>query len=119
MLKLSDIFTLSTLLFLIVLVVVVSLLIVYITTNLSLNLFVLWVFVVAVLFFSFLGVILFFKRTNDKVLSDLKELIEYLQEINNKNYEAVVKTKHFSEFLQIELLLKNIVKRLHKKDHKK
>ncbi len=54
-----------------------------------------------------------------KLLQDLKELQNYLNELSDKNYKAVVKIKYFREFLEMALRLKNIVKRLHNKEIKK
>jgi hypothetical protein len=46
---------------------------------------------------------------------DINALVEYLEELNAKNYDAQLEIKHSLEFLKISLLLKNIVKRLYKK----
>jgi len=69
--------------------------------------------------FAFICVYLVYKKIVKDISYDLNQVKNYLEEINEKNYEAVIKTKHFSEFLQIELLLKNISKRLRKRDGKK
>jgi len=75
------------------------------------------------LFFVFMGVILIAsfisKKMSEKVLYDISQITNYLDEISNKNYKAVIHTKHFFEFLQISLLLKNLVKKLAKNDKKK
>lgn len=61
-----------------------------------------------------------FKNINKKILYDIEQIRLYLEKISNKKYNAVVKVKHFYEFLHISLMLKNIVKKLHSKDkHKK
>lgn len=54
-----------------------------------------------------------------RVVYDIKQLTSYLDEVSDKNYKAVVKTKYFYEFLQISLLLKNLVKKLAKNEKKK
>jgi len=59
------------------------------------------------------------KKTIDRVNSDVKDIKEYLEDINAKDYKSVIKIKHYVEFLEISLLLKNIVKRLKQKDSKK
>jgi two-component system phosphate regulon sensor histidine kinase PhoR len=57
---------------------------------------------------------------NKKIIYDMQQLKNYLHEISKKNYEAVLKVKHLHEFLEISIVLKNIVKRLkHKKSKKK
>ena len=50
-----------------------------------------------------------------KLDKDINALTEYLEELNDKNYEAELEIHHNLEFLKISLLLKNIVKRLYKK----
>jgi signal transduction histidine kinase len=52
-------------------------------------------------------------------LYDIEQLTNYLDEISNKNYKAIIKTKYFYEFLQISLLLKNLVKKLSNRDKQK
>ena len=71
----------------------------------------------------FIGVIIvaaYISRTmSKKIVYDISQIRNYLDEISNKNYKAVIKTKYFYEFLQISLLLKNLVKKLSKNDKKK
>jgi signal transduction histidine kinase len=59
------------------------------------------------------------KRMSARVLYDIEQLTNYLDEISNKNYKAIIKTKYFYEFLQISLLLKNLVKKLSNRDKQK
>ena len=54
-----------------------------------------------------------------KIRYEIEQINKYLLEISNNNYKAVIKTKYFSEFLQISLLLKNLVKKLHNRDRQK
>lgn len=76
--------------------------------------------ILGILFTSILLLIYYsIKSMNNKLLQDVKELNEYLEEVSNKNYEAVVKIRHFSEFLEMSMRLKNIIKRLNNKDTKK
>jgi signal transduction histidine kinase len=58
-------------------------------------------------------------KISKRVNYDVNQISDYLSEIANKNYKAVIKTKYFSEFLQISLLLKNLVKKLANRDKKK
>ena len=58
------------------------------------------------------------KSISNKLSKDVEELQEYLDDINNKNYDSIIKINTFQEFLQISLLLKNIVKRLNQKEKK-
>ncbi|HLD22313.1 MAG TPA: HAMP domain-containing sensor histidine kinase, partial [Sulfuricurvum sp.] len=43
----------------------------------------------------------------------------YLDEVSAKNYRAVLKPEYFREFLQISIMLKNLVKKLHNRDKQK
>lgn len=75
------------------------------------------------LFFVFIGIVLIAtyvsKLMSQRIVYDISQITSYLDEISNKNYKAVVKTKYFYEFLQISLLLKNLVKKLSKNEKKK
>lgn len=75
------------------------------------------------LLFIFLAVLiialLISKRMSKKVIYDIEQITNYLDEISNKNYTSIIKIKYFYEFLQISLLLKNLVKKLSKNEKKK
>ena len=58
-------------------------------------------------------------KISKRVSYDISQISNYLNEISNKNYKAVIKTQYFSEFLQISLLLKNLLKKLANRDKKK
>ncbi len=58
-------------------------------------------------------------KISKKVNYDIDQISFYLNEISNKNYKAIVKTKYFHEFLHISLLLKNLVKKLANREKKK
>ncbi|MCW8954217.1 MAG: sensor histidine kinase, partial [Sulfurimonas sp.] len=72
------------------------------------------VFLIIVLIASYIS-----KIMSQRIVYDISQITSYLDEISNKNYKAVVKTKYFHEFLQISLLLKNLVKKLSKNEKKK
>jgi signal transduction histidine kinase len=59
------------------------------------------------------------RAMSKKIVYDIMQITKYLDAISNKNYKATVKTKYFYEFLQISLLLKNLVKKLHHRDKQK
>jgi amino acid transporter len=69
---------------------------------------------------TFMILLIYFSIKNiSTILSkDVEELQNYLNEINNKNYDAIIKINTFQEFLRISLLLKNIVKRVNQKEKK-
>ena len=76
--------------------------------------------ILGIAFLSILLLIYFsIKNIHHKLSQDITELQNYLDEVSNKNYKAVVKIKYFHEFLEMSLRLKNIVKRLNNKDAKK
>lgn len=59
------------------------------------------------------------KRMSEKIVYDIQQITKFLDEISNKNYNAIIKTKYFYEFLQISLMLKNLVKKLSTRDKQK
>lgn len=54
-----------------------------------------------------------------KTRYDILQITRYLDEISAKNYRAVLKPEYFREFLQISIMLKNLVKKLHNRDKQK
>ncbi len=58
-------------------------------------------------------------KISKKAQYDIAQITHYLHEISAKNYMAVLKPEHFREFLQITLLLKNLVKKLRNRDKQK
>jgi len=56
------------------------------------------------------------KKMSEKISYDIEQITNYLDEITKKNYGAVIKIEYFYEFLQIALIVKNLVKKLHSKD---
>lgn len=55
------------------------------------------------------------KFFTDKLLRDIEHFTEYIEEINKKNYDAILKIQHYTEFLRMALTFKNLVKRLRPK----
>ncbi len=72
------------------------------------------VFVIAVLVAFYAS-----KKMSEKIVYDIKQITKFLDEMSNKNYNAIIKTKYFYEFLQISLMLKNLVKKLRSRDKQK
>lgn len=54
-----------------------------------------------------------------KARYDILQITRYLDEVSAKNYRAILKPEYFREFLQISILLKNLVKKLHNRDKQK
>lgn len=58
-------------------------------------------------------------KISKKIRHDLFQVTEYLREVSDKNYKAIVKPEYFSEFLYIALTLKNLAKKLNNRDKQK
>jgi signal transduction histidine kinase len=54
-----------------------------------------------------------------KARHDITQITRYLDDISAKNYKSILKPEYFREFLQISILLKNLVKKLHNRDKQK
>ena len=74
----------------------------------------------AIVFSAFLIIGLYLVyRLSKKIRYDIQEITNYLNEISDKNYRAVIKPEFFSEFLYIALILKNLAKKLNNRDKQK
>jgi len=58
-------------------------------------------------------------KISKKAHYDITQITRYLDDISAKNYKSTLKPEHFREFLQISILLKNLVKKLHNRDKQK
>jgi len=76
------------------------------------NFYAVWMQIIVVLLsFTLIAIALAFNMSK-KVRYDIKQITNYLEAITNKEYKAVIKTQHFSEFLYIALNLKEMAKKL-------
>jgi signal transduction histidine kinase len=74
----------------------------------------------AIIFTAFVITGLFIAlKISKKIRHDLVQITEYLREVSDKNYKAIVKPEYFSEFLYIALTLKNLAKKLNNRDKQK
>lgn len=73
---------------------------------------VIFIIIALVAFYASIGM-------SKRVIYDIDQITNYLNDISNKNYKSVVKTKYFYEFLQISLMLKNLVKKLNNREKQK
>jgi len=78
-----------------------------------------WIMLGALYIFILILIYLSIKSINYKLSEDIGHFQDYLEEVSNKNYQAVVIIKYFHEFLEMSLRLKNVVKRLNNRDTKK
>jgi len=73
----------------------------------------------AVVWFVVFGIVVMMLHTLHKKLDeDIAALSYYLRKLDNKNYDAEIKIQNYLEFLEIVLLLKNLVKRLYNREKK-
>jgi nitrate/nitrite-specific signal transduction histidine kinase len=72
------------------------------------------------LVFVFVSIAAFFyiKKLRDDIMEDVEHFTEYLEAINKKNYDAHLQIQHYTEFLKMALVFKNLVKRLGAKKKK-
>ncbi|MDD2828438.1 MAG: HAMP domain-containing sensor histidine kinase [Sulfuricurvum sp.] len=54
-----------------------------------------------------------------KARYDILQITQFLDQVSAKNYRAPLKPQYFREFLQISILLKNLVKKLNNRDKQK
>jgi hypothetical protein len=78
-----------------------------------------WLFLVALWIFVYILIILMLNNLHKKLDEDIATLSDYLKKIDAKEYDAKLKIKNYLEFLEIALLLKNLIKRLYNRDKKK
>lgn len=81
--------------------------------------YILWIDLLFIFLFFLLTALFLSYRMHIKIRYDIKQLTDFLYEISNKNYKKIVKIKYFSEFLEISLLLKNLIKKLKHRDKQK
>ena len=58
-------------------------------------------------------------RVSRNIKKDMQQIFGYLDEIGEKNYRASVKIRHYQEFLQLAISLKNFAKKLDKRDRQR
>ncbi|WP_373069346.1 ATP-binding protein [Sulfurimonas sp.] len=80
--------------------------------ELSLKIGLIYIFILIIAFYTS-------NTMSQKIIEDIGKIKVYLDEISEKNYKANLKVKYFHEFLEISLLLKNLVKKLDKRDRQK
>jgi len=82
------------------------------------SLLVQWLSITFLFFITIFLIFFMMKRYNDKISSDSTRLKEYLEDISNKKYDSILHIEYFKEYLEISVILRNIVKRLYQKDKK-
>ena len=79
----------------------------------------LWMKLAVAFLFVMLLAYYFSKVMSQKIVYDIKQITHFLEEIANKNYSVSIKTEYFYEFLEISLMLKNLVKKLMNREKQK
>ena len=69
-------------------------------------------------FFIVIGLVMAYNLSK-KIRHDIDQITNYLREISEKNYRAIIKPEHFSEFLYVAVTLKNLAKKLNNRDKQK
>ncbi|MEA2111843.1 MAG: ATP-binding protein [Campylobacterota bacterium] len=97
---------------------------IYIRLSMSLerimqNFYSLWFNLVGIFIVVTLIAVFISYKMSERIRSDIDQITNYLDEISNKNYKAILKPQYFNEFLQISLLLKNLVKKLASREKQK
>jgi hypothetical protein len=77
-----------------------------------------WLLLSLMFCFTFVIFIFILKKYNDDIVLDITAIKQYLDYMTKKEYDGVLHVKHFKEFLEIAILLKNIAKRLKQKEKK-
>lgn len=67
---------------------------------------------------AFFIIVYMINNIHKKLNEDISSITNYLKKIDAKEYDANIKITNYLNFLQISLLLKNLVKRLNNKDKK-
>ncbi|HIP54736.1 MAG TPA: hypothetical protein EYH11_04635 [Sulfurimonas autotrophica] len=61
----------------------------------------------------------FVQRLQKRITQETTQIQNYLEAIDAKNYDAVLKVNNYTEYLYIAVLLKNLVKRVKNREKKK
>lgn len=83
------------------------------------NFYSLWIKLVTVFSLLTIAALAIAYNISKKARYDILQITTFLDHISTKNYKAVAKPEYFQEFLQISVMLKNLVKKLHNKDKQK
>ncbi len=83
------------------------------------NFYTLWSrLIIIFVLFMIIGLVAAYQMSK-RVRYDIEQIVQYLDEISNKNYKAIIKTEYFQEFLHIALNLKDLAKKLATRDKQK
>ena len=78
----------------------------------------LFIILIVAFIIAFLALVMMINTLHKKLNEDIDALSLYLKKIDAKEYDAQIKIKNYLDFLELSLLLKNLVKRLVQKEKK-
>jgi len=78
-----------------------------------------WYILGGIFLVAYIIVVKLINSIQTKLEEDIYSIRSYLEKIDAKEYDANIKILHYLDFLQISLLLKNLVKRVNNKDKKR
>jgi len=78
----------------------------------------LWISLALAFSVAFLFVVAMINNLHKKLTEDIDALAHYLKKIDAKEYDAKIEIKNYLDFLELSLLLKNLVKRVVQKEKK-
>jgi len=78
----------------------------------------LWISLALAFTVAFLFFVAMINNLHKKLTEDIDALAHYLKKIDAKEYDAKIEIKNYLDFLELSLLLKNLVKRVVQKEKK-
>ena len=78
----------------------------------------LWISLAFSFLTAFLILVSMINNLHKKLKEDIDALSFYLKKIDAKEYDAKIEIKNYLDFLELSLLLKNLIKRVVQKDKK-
>ncbi len=78
----------------------------------------LWISLAFSFLIAFLILVSMINNLHKKLKEDIDALSFYLKKIDAKEYDAKIEIKNYLDFLELSLLLKNLIKRVVQKDKK-
>ncbi len=118
MLKISQVF-ISKFIFFALLIVTILLVGFFISKEGMWSFSSLWILFISIIIFILLALLYLYKTIIQKLVDDIQSLSNYVDAINNKEYETALHVENYSEILYISIQLKNLVKRLNNRDKKR
>ena len=91
---------------------------VYLCFSLGLQSTMMWSLIALAFVIAFLVFVGMINRLHKRLNEDVDALCNYLKKIDAKEYDAKIEIKNYLDFLELSLLLKNLIKRVVQKEKK-